>query len=224
MVWIILGIILLILIVVLFSPVKLYVSYIDKKPEVILKYLFIKKDLLLKKEKKKPESEKKTSEFDDSESEKDKKKKNKLLPDSLSGKIEFIKNIASTGGKAFRSLTKHLKIKDIFIDIKISDLDAYECALKFGKTNILVFNTLSYLGYFVKLKKKSINIRCVYNEPECIYNAGCNARLTPAAAIMIALAFIFRFLVNNIKTNQKMKKEANIKKQNKSCINQQNGE
>lgn len=219
MVWIILGIVFLILIIVLFSPVKIYISYFNEKTEVILKYLFIKKNLLSGNKKKKSDSDtnkKKSSETSDSESSEKEKKKNKILPDSLSGKIEFIKSIASTGGKAFRSLTKHLTIRDIFIDLQISDLDAYECALKFGKTNILVFNALSYLGHFVKLKKKSINIRCVYNESECKYNAGCNVRLTPAAAIMITAAFIFRFLVNTIKANSKPKQKSKNVRQHKN--------
>lgn len=208
--WIILGIILLILIIILFSPVKIYVSYLDKKTEVVLKYLFVKKVLVGDKKEKKPKKEKKEKKEEQQEDKKEKKeKKGGLVPKSLSGKIEFVKNIASTGGKAFRRITKHLKIKDIFIDFQISDLDACDCAIKFGKTNILVFNTLSYLGYFVKLKKKSINIKCVYNQPECIYNVSFNARLTPAAAIMIAVAFIFRFLVNTIKINLKFKKEHN---------------
>lgn len=209
--WIIFGIILLILIIILFSPVKVYVSYLDNKPKVVLKYLFVKKVLVggeKKPKKEKPENLRKKKEKTESDEEK-KEKKGGLVPKSFSGKMDFIKNIASTGGRAFRRITKHMKIKDIFIDIQISDLDACDCAIKFGKTNILVFNTLSYLGNFVRLKKKSINIKCVYNQSECIYKVSFNARLTPAAAIMIAVAFIFRFLVNTIKINVRTKKEQN---------------
>ena len=44
------------------------------------------------------------------------------------------------------------------MDFIISDLDAYDCALKFGKTNIAVYNIIAYLNCFIKLKKKSIDI------------------------------------------------------------------
>jgi len=205
MLWIIIGIILLILIIILFSPVRIYVSYCNKKPGIVLKYLFIKRVLAggkKKPEKAKKKTRKKTQVKTDTD-EKSDKKKSRLIPDSFSGKINFIKNIASTGGRAFRRITKHIKIKDIFIDIQVSCPDACECAVNFGKINILVYNAISYLGNFVKLKKKSINIKCVYNQPESVYNVSFNVRLTPAAAIMTAIAFIFRFLVNNIK----MKKE-----------------
>lgn len=212
MVWIILGSVLLLILIILFSPAKLYVSYLDNKPKVILKYLFIKKTLVggekkqtkPKKEKKKKGSKKKT---DTPSEENDKKKKSGLLPEQLSGKIEFIKSVASTGGRAFRRITKHIKVKDIFIDIQVSDLDACDCAVKFGKTNMIVYNSLTYLGYFVKLKKKSIDVKCVYNQPESIYKISFNVRLTPAAAIMTAVAFIFRFLVNTIKIRAKYNRE-----------------
>lgn len=205
MIWIIIGIILLILIIVLFSPVRIYISYCEKKTSVVLKYLFIKRILVggeKKPKKAKKKSRKKTQEKANTD-EKSVKKKSRLIPESFSGKIGFIKNIASTGGRAFRRITKHIKIKDIFIDIQVSSPDACECAVNFGKVNILVYNAISYLGYFVNLKKKSINIKCVYNQPESAYNVSFNIRLTPVAAIMTAIAFIFRFLVNNIK----MKKE-----------------
>ncbi|MBQ3566996.1 MAG: hypothetical protein IJA12_07440 [Oscillospiraceae bacterium] len=209
---IILGIILIIFLIILFSPIKVYVSYLDNKTDVVLKYLFIKKVLVgkdkknqksqkkTKKEKKKKSSEKTKDKFSEKNKE---KKKDKLLPDSFEGKLEFIKSTASTGGRAFRRITKHIKIKDIYVDIQISDLDACDCAVKFGKTNILVYNILSYSGQFVKLKKKSINIKCVYNQPESVYRISFNVRLTPAAAIMIVVAFIFRFMVNTIKTKRK---------------------
>ncbi len=205
---IILGIILIIFLIILFSPVKIYVSYLDDKTKIILKYLFIKKVLVSedkKNQKPKKEKKKKSSEkTQDKSSEKNKdKKKDKFLPDSFEGKLEFIKSTASTGGRAFRCITKHIKIKDIYVDIQISDLDACDCAVKFGKTNILVYNLLSYSGQFVKLKKKSINIKCVYNQPKSVYRISFNVRLTPAATIMIAVAFIFRFMVNTIKTKRK---------------------
>ncbi|MGN0613802.1 MAG: hypothetical protein ACI4JB_07865 [Porcipelethomonas sp.] len=197
MLWIILGSILLLLIFLMLSPVKIYVTYIDNKPEAVLKYLFFRKKLNgAGKKLRKAEKAETGSDTGQSEEDRKAKRKKSFIPESTSGKIEFIKNLASSGGRAFRRITKHIKIKGIFIDIQISDMDAYECALKFGKANIVVYNLFSYLGNFVKLKKKSINIKCVYNQPESIYNISFNVRLTPAAAVMTAAAFAVRFLLD----------------------------
>ncbi len=198
MIWIIIGCILLILLIFLFSPVRIVVEYLGGKPEIIFKYLFFKINLTrrtksAKDKKKKPEqAEKETS------TEK-KSKKSKFIPEDIPGKIQFFKNLASAGGKAFRKITRHMKIKDIYINFIISDEDAYECALKFGKANIVVYNSLSYLGSFIRLKKKSINIQCIYNKPDCVYDIKFKLCITPAAAIGIFIAFIFTFLVNNKK-------------------------
>lgn len=200
MLWIILGIILLILIILLFSPVKVYVKYFDGKPEVVIKYLFFSKLPDLNQKEDKPEKEKNKKKKTDKK--KSSKEKKKFIPDTVSGKLHFFKNLADSGGHALRIITKHIKIKDIFIDLQISDLDACDCAMKFGKANIIVYNLLSYLGCFLKLKKKSINIRCVYNQPECFYNVSFNVRVSPAAAILTVSAFIFRFFVNNSKNSK----------------------
>ena len=56
------------------------------------------------------------------------------------------------------------------------------------------------------MKKKSIDIKCVYNQPECVYRFGFIAKVSPAAGIFSAVIFIFTFLVNN-------KKKENIKTQ-----------
>lgn len=200
MVWIIIGCILLLFLLILFSPIRVIAEYIDGKPKLVIKYLFLKKNITNrikstgaeKKERKKKKPEKK-------ENIEKKSSKNKILPEDTSGKIAFFKNLISSGGKALRRITRHIKIKDIYINFIISDMDAYSCALKFGKANILVYNILSYTGSFIKLKKRSINIRCVYNRPDCVYDIKFKLYITPAAAIGTAAAFIFTFLVNNKK-------------------------
>lgn len=205
---IIFGIILFVIFVILFSPVKLYVKHIDGKSEVILKYLFLKFVLVGEKSKKKPEKKKKeTKKTSNVKKDEVQKKKKVFIPESTSGKIDFIKNILKEAGKLFRRLTRHIKFKDIFIDIQVSDLDACECAVKFGKMNIIVYNLLSFLGNFVTLKKKKISIKCVYNQPECIYNISFNVRIALGAIICIAAAFIFRALIIFYKERQKEENE-----------------
>ena len=206
---IILGVVLLIILLLLFSPIRVYVEYLGGKPKVILKYLFIKKQLVggeeKKKKAKKPKKakekpKKKTEEEADEEK---KEKKGGLLPDTLSGKIDFFKALLKAGGRALKRLLHRIKIKDIFIDFTISDEDAYECAIKFGKTNIIVYNAFTYLSYFLRLKKKSINIKCVYNKPDCVYDVSFTVCVTPGALLAIGIAFVFAFLVILIRSKKK---------------------
>lgn len=226
MIWIILGIILLILIILLFSPVKVYVKYFEDEPEVILKYLFLKFVLVGGKAKKKPEKSKdktKAKKVSDEKKDEATKKKKTFLPESTSGKIDLIKNILKESGKLFKRLTKHIKFKDIYIDIQISDLDACECAVKFGKANIVVYNLLVFLGNFVKLKKKKIGIKCVYNQPESVYNISFNVRISLGAIICIAVAFIFKILIIFYKERQN-KENGDPKHLNNKKASQENTE
>lgn len=212
MAWIITGAILLIIVLLLISPLKIYVNYDNEKADIYFKYLFFKRkyksnSVNEKKSRKvnKKKSDKKKNSENAKKNEKSGKKK-KIMPEKTEDRIEFIASLAESGGKALRFGLRRICIYNIVVDFIISDLDAYDCAIKFGKTNIVVYNLLSYLNCFVKLKKKSIDIKCVYNQPECVYRFNFIAKISPAAGIFSAIIFIFTFLVNN-------KKKENIKTQ-----------
>ncbi len=199
---IILGVILLLLLIVLFSPFRLYVQYKDKKPYLQFRYLFFKKTLVGGKPKASTPAKKKAPSQKGKKEEKPEKKKSGLMPESLSGKIELAKGLIKAGGKALRRLIRRIKIKELYIDIDVSDEDAYECALKFGKTNIIVYNAVTLLSQFVRIRKKSIAVKCIYNRPESVYNISCTVFITPAALICIALALAFAFLAIIIKSKK----------------------
>lgn len=194
---IILGSVAVVILAILLFPVKLYVEYTDGKPKILLRYLFFRKNLSDRKAKK---TEKKTSSGKKTQEKSDKEKKGGLIPSDTKGRIEFFKSVLKAGGKALKRFTKRIKIKDVMIDFVISDEDAYECAIKFGKTNIIVYNALSYLGSFVRIKKKSINIRCVYNMPQSVYNMKFCVCITPLGALGIIIAFIASFAAIIIKS------------------------
>ena len=203
---IIIGVILLLLLIVLFSPFRLYVQYKDKKPYLQFRYLFFKKTLVGGKPKASTPAKKKApsqkGKKEKKKEEKPEKKKSGLMPESLSGKIELAKGLIKAGGKALRRLIRRIKIKELYIDIDVSDEDAYECALKFGKTNIIVYNAVTLLSQFVRIRKKSIAVKCIYNRPESVYNISCTVCITPAALICIALALAFAFLAIIIKSKK----------------------
>ena len=81
------------------------------------------------------------------------------------------------------------QIYDICADIDISDSDACNCAIKYGKINIIAYNILSFMSCFFRLKKKHININCVYNQPESVYNFSFIVKFTPSSGILSVIAF-----------------------------------
>lgn len=216
----ILGGIILLLVILLHSPFRIYVSCRENKFSVYVKYLFFKKNLLPKPEKTaktKPtgnspennqkestgQAEEQTEEVQsDTQTEKKKKNKKSFFPEDKSERIDFIINILKSSGKALRHFTKRIVIKNVRADIDISDPDACDCAVNFGKANIAVYNILSFASCFFKIKKDYININCVYNKPESIYNFSFTVKFTPSAGILSAIAFILTFFANNRKARR----------------------
>lgn len=221
----ILGAVILLLVILLHSPFRIYVSCRENRFSVYMKYLFFRRDILPKPEKKsktepslksgedKPEERTAQAEEQPEESQtgtktekKKKKDKKSIFPEEKDERIAFIINILKSSGKALKHFTKRIVIKNVRADIDISDLDACDCAVNFGKANIAVYNILSFASCFFKVKKDYININCVYNKPESIYNFSFTVKFTPSAGILSVIAFIFTFLVNNIKAKRQSQK------------------
>lgn len=208
----IIAAILLLLALLLYSPFRIYVVCEENKLTAAVKYLFFKKTLYPKPQPKdKPEDrpkKKKRSKEKDSEENNEKKKKKSIIPKEKDEKIDFIINVLKASGKLLKCFTKRITIKKLRADIDISDEDACDCAVKFGRTNIVVYNIVSLCGVFFKVKKDHININCVYNKPESVFNYSFIVSFTPAAGILSIIAFIFTFLVNNRNKRQRRPKTA----------------
>lgn len=208
----IIAAILLLLVLLFHSPFRIYVVCEENKLTAVVKYLFFKKTLYPKPQPKdKPEDKpkkKKRSEEKDQEENSEKKKKKSIIPKEKDEKIDFIINVLKASGKLLKCFTKRITIKKLRADIDISDEDACDCAVKFGRANIVVYNIVSLCGIFFKVKKDHININCVYNKPESVFNYSFIVRFTPAAGILSIIAFIFTFLVNNRNKRQSRPKTA----------------
>lgn len=208
---IIISVILLILLVLLLSPFKFCFSYINGKTDIVLKYMFFKirikgdeKEKQLENEskeyrkfgkcRKKAENNKKHSGKSDENKYSIRKK---LVPENRGEQIDFILSLITSGGKTLKSAFKRISVTKIFIDFKISDLDACQCALKFGRVNILLYNMLRFSGNIFTLKKDKINVSCVFNKEKSVYDMSCCVKARPASALWAGIVFIFTFLVNN---------------------------
>lgn len=214
--------ILLLFVILLCSPFKIYISCQSNKFNIKIHYLFFEKKLLpyekdssennskknvkVKKNKKKKCIKKTRKNNSDNQS----KRHGKLIPESKAKRLEFIINILKSSRNALKHFTKRITIYDVCADINISDPDACECALKYGKINIIVYNILSFTSCFFRLKKKYININCVYNQPESVYNFSFTVKFTPSSGILSVIAFIFTFLANNKKARNQSEKTETV--------------
>lgn len=204
----IIAAILIVFIILFHSPFRIWVICAENKLSVTVKYLFLKKHIYPQSKNKpqKAKSKEKKESPKKEDAAKPDKKKRKLIPEDNKEKIYFILNILKSSGKMLKTFTKRITIGKITADIDISDEDACDCAVNFGKANIVVFNLISFCNIFFKVKKEHININCVYNKPKSIYNFSFVVKFTPSAGILSVIAFIFTFIVNNIKRRSEMKR------------------
>ena len=93
MVWIVLAVILLIILTLIFSPVKIFVNYQNGKTSIIIKYLFIKKNVNQIRKRKKNLKKSKSEEHNRDESRQKKSKFRNIIPEDNKEKTEFVLNI-----------------------------------------------------------------------------------------------------------------------------------
>ncbi len=155
----------------------------------------------------KNQESKKENVFDDKKQIKNKKIKNKNLKKiikkkkkkDLQEKIIMIKMLLDSSGKAFKYLIKKIRLKDLYINIKVSSEDAYECAMNFGKINSLIYNILLYLDKNITVKKKSIYIIPGYNEKKSNYDFSFNLKLKTGVIIFASINILVRYIFKNLK-------------------------
>lgn len=148
-----------------------------------------------------PEPSKEESSRDESE-----KKSGGILdkykPQSLSEGIDLALELLHAAGKPLRWLLRRITIRDIDLDLTVSDPDAAVCAIRFGKVNIAVYNTLALLCQFFRVRKKQIRIRCIYNQPHGTYRGSCQIRVCPAVILGAVIGFGARFLYRQHKAGK----------------------
>ena len=126
----------------------------------------------------------------------------KYKPQSLSEGIDLVLDLLHTAGKPLRWLLQRITIRDIDLDLAVSDPDAAACAIRFGKVNIAVYNTLALLCQFFRVRKKQIRICCIYNQPHGTYRGSCQIRVCPAVILGAVIGFGARFLYRQHKAGK----------------------
>lgn len=126
----------------------------------------------------------------------------KYKPQSLSEGIDLALDLLHAAGKPLRWLLRRITIRDIDLDLTVSDPDAAVCAIRFGKVNIAVYNTLALLCQFFQVRKKQIRICCIYNQPHGTYRGSCQIRVCPAVILWAVIGFGARFLYRQHKAGK----------------------
>lgn len=110
--------------------------------------------------------------------------------DTLNLTLDIFKTIKDKLGKFITSI----KVTDLYINFQVADLDAYDCALKFGKLNIILGNILGFLNWNFKVKKKSISVQPKYNSNNSLYDISFKLKIGFGNGLSRILIILFKVI------------------------------
>lgn len=110
--------------------------------------------------------------------------------DTLNLALDIFKALKAKLGKFITSV----KITNLYIDFHVADLDAFDCALKFGKLNAILGNILGFLYWNFKVKKKSINVQPKYNSNDSVYDISFKVKLGLGKGLGKILVMVFKVI------------------------------
>ncbi len=223
--YIIIGIIAFI--IVLLSVKFVVTVHYENDIAVSVSWLFLKFNILPKKEKEdKPKKEKKKKEDkvkpkEESEVIKEpKKKKDNMFVRfyrnrGVSGVVQLLKDAAKALGGMFKRIGRAFLFEELFVSLNVGASDSAETAIKYGKTCSAAFPAMGLIVNTMRVKKYSIEIT-----PDFIYgknNAKLHAKIStrPIALLFAGNIFVFELIFKVVIKLLKHSKEpkASVEKQ-----------
>ncbi len=182
-------------------------------------WLFLKFDILPKKEKEdKPKKEKKKEEEkpkDESEVVKEpKNKKDNMFVRfyrnrGVSGVVQLLKDAANALGGMFKRIGKAFLFEELFILLKIGASDSAETAIKYGKVCSAAFPAMGLIISTMRVKKYSIDINpdFIYGKNEAKLHTKISVRPIALINAVVILAFelIFKVVIKLLKHSKVQK-------------------
>ncbi len=221
--YIIIGIVAFFLIV-LSIPVVLELDYTDvfkcKISWLFLKFNIYPQDEKKKKKKEKPPKEDKNK--DNSKPEKtptqEKPKKDNFIKtfyenQGVLGIIEVVNNCASYLGKFSKGFLKSIYIKKLNIRISVTESDAAQTALRYGKICQQIYPPLGFICSSCHVKNYSVNVLANYCGEKTKGEFESKTALVPRSVINAGIALVFRLVWQLLKvllSNRKIKNNENI--------------
>lgn len=207
---------------VLLLSVKFVITvHYEDDVAVSVGWLFLKFDILPKKEKedkpKKEKKKKKEEETPKDESEiikEPKKKKDNMFVRfyrnrGVSGVVQLLKDAAKALGGMFKRIGRAFLFEELFISLDVGAGDSAETAIKYGKVCSAAFPAMGLIVSTMRVKKYSININ-----PDFIYGKNV-ARLHTEisvrpialinAVIILAFELLFKVIIKLLKHSKVQK-------------------
>lgn len=227
MVWkIILGIILFI-ILVLSVKVKILVHSEDGI-DLSVGWLFLKFQILPKKEKdeKKPKKEKKKKEKEETEEVKEPKEKKENIfirfyrNNGVDGVVELLQNLKKALGGMFRRIGRAFLFEQIYIYMQVSSGDSADTAVKYGKVCSAAYPAMGFFVANMRVKKSNLQIVPNFVNGESKAKVHTKISVRPIklinALIVVGVQLTFKVLIKFLKGAKAPKaepiKEENINK------------
>lgn len=177
---------------------------------VSVRWLFLKFDILPKKEKeKKPKKEKKKKTKEEKPEKKSevipepkKKKKDNMFVRfynnrGVSGVVQLLKDAANALGGMFRRIGRAFLFEELIISLKVGAGDSAETAIRYGKTCSVAFPAMGLIVNKMRVKKYNIDINpdFIYGKNEARLHTVVSVRPVKLICAVIVLAFELLFKV-----------------------------
>ncbi|EWM54299.1 hypothetical protein [Ruminococcus flavefaciens] len=161
-----------------------------------------------KKSKKKKDEESDDDFFDDDEEEQFENEDKKSLGD----KVEFIVGIWESAQRPLLKIFKGFKLKDLYIDFVIADDDAYDCALKYGRYSVLIYNGIAFFSQLFTVRLKTIDVRPQFGVSRGRWDAAGKLSFRLGTVVIAGawflLTYLFRTFIPEKLRKRKLKKSA----------------
>ena len=109
--------------------------------------------------------------------------------------MNAVKEIAKLAVTFLKPIFKHLKIKDLDMDIVVAFEDAADTAVKYGYACAGIYPSLAVLLKIMKYKKYSVNIRPDFDKKSPEINVFLELTLVPWFVVFGAVHALVDFLI-----------------------------
>ncbi|MEE1282816.1 MAG: DUF2953 domain-containing protein [Acutalibacteraceae bacterium] len=219
--------ILAVIVLLMFFSVNLYIDYKENKTTIWIRYLFFKIPIYPRKKKKakKQKSDKKTEKKAKKPS-KDKSKEKKdgffsstLKSQGLSAVIEILEKIIKILKDFSSSTLKHLKIKNLKLDVISAGEDAADAAINFGYACSVVYPILGVLSALINfLNVPDVNITVDYDKKETLASLFLQFKIKLFFLLGIILKYSIKGILLYIDITKTDTNENDLPKQESSAV------
>ena len=136
---------------------------------------------------------------DDLNESKEKSKSKETLSEKINKIFEIlekVKIIWSVSKKWLAHILKHIYIEELMIDFLITDEDAYDAAMNYGKINAAIYNLINLIRTFFTVTIKTVDILCDFDAEKSIYDISAKITVRPATILRAVFAILFGLLIN----------------------------